>query len=88
MLILLKTDKGIIEGYDFSGGFGERGRLSGKKAGKVSTNPREADYWMYEGETLAERRSRMESGIEYSDKEVEAAGDAWMQQQADIERGK
>src|SRR3989344_1628296 len=46
------------------------------------------DYWMYEGETLAERRSRMESGIEYSDKEVEAAGDAWMQQQADIERGK
>ena len=46
------------------------------------------DYWMYEGEPLAERRSRMESEIEYSDKEVEAAGDAWMQQQADIERGK
>ena len=46
------------------------------------------DYWMYDGETLDERRRRMDSGIEYSDKEVEAAGDAWMQQQADIERGK
>src|SRR3989338_5284232 len=46
------------------------------------------DYWMYDGETLDERRSRMENGIEYSNKEVEAAGDEYMQLQADIERGK
>lgn len=32
------------------------------------------DYWMYDGETLDERRRRMDSGIEYSDKEIEAAG--------------
>jgi len=46
------------------------------------------DYWMYEGETLDERRRRFESGIEYSDKEVEAAGDAYIQNQPDQERGK
>lgn len=46
------------------------------------------DYWMYDGETLDERRRRMESGIEYSKSEIEAAGDAWIQQQVDIERGK
>ena len=33
------------------------------------------DYWMYDGETLDERRRRMENGIEYSDKEIEIAGD-------------
>ena len=45
-------------------------------------------YWMYEGETLDERRKRIESGIEYSNKEIEAAGDAWVQNQIDQERGK
>jgi len=46
------------------------------------------DYWMYEGETLDERRRRFESGIEYSDKEIEAAGDQWLNPQSDIKRGK
>src|SRR3989344_7118076 len=32
------------------------------------------DYWMYDGETLDERRRRMENGIEYSDKEIEKTG--------------
>ena len=45
-------------------------------------------YWMYRGETLDERRRRMESGIEYSKQEIEAAGDQWMSLQSDIERGK
>lgn len=45
-------------------------------------------YWMYQGETLDERRRRMESGIEYSDREIEAAGDQWLSLQSDIERGK
>jgi len=46
------------------------------------------DYWMYEGETLDERRRRFESGIEYSDQEIEAAGDQWTSLQSDIKRGK
>lgn len=46
------------------------------------------DYWIYEGETLDERRRRFESGIEYSDKEIEAAGDQWLSLQSDIKRGK
>lgn len=45
-------------------------------------------YWTYEGETLDERRTRMEEGGEFSDAEIEAAGDAWMQLQEDIARGK
>ena len=45
-------------------------------------------YWMYEGETLDERRRRFESGIEYSDQEIEAAGDQWLSLQSDIERGR
>lgn len=45
-------------------------------------------YWKYEGETLDERRKRFESGIEYSDEKIEAAGDAWIQNQIDQERGK
>jgi len=45
-------------------------------------------YWVYKGETLDERRRRMESGIEYSDQEIEAAGDQWLSLQSDIERGK
>ncbi len=45
-------------------------------------------YWMYEDETLDERRRRIDSGIEYTDKEIEAAGDQWIEQQLDISRGK
>ncbi len=45
-------------------------------------------YWMYENETLDERRRRFESGIEYSEKEIEAAGDQWLSMQSDIKRGK
>lgn len=43
------------------------------------------DYWMYEGETLDERRRRFEEK-EYQ--EAEAAGDYYMQLHADIEKGK
>ena len=46
------------------------------------------DYWMYEGETLDERRKRFESGIEYSDKEIEATGDQWLSRQPNIKRDK
>lgn len=58
-------------------------KILGYKYGVAGT-----DYWMYDGETLDERRSRMESGVEYSDKEIEAASDAWIQNQIDQERGK
>ena len=50
--------------------------------------PQGPGYWTYEGETLDERRMRVEEGDEFTSEEIEAAGDAWMQQQADIERGK
>lgn len=43
------------------------------------------DYWMYEGETLDERRRRLE---EKEMQDIEAAGDEHLQHQADIERGK
>lgn len=46
------------------------------------------DYWMFDGETLDERRRRMEAGIEYSDREIEAAGEEWISNQVDIMRGK
>lgn len=58
-------------------------KILGYKYGVAGT-----DYWMYEGETLDERRRRMESGIEYSEKEIEAAGDQWINLQREIERGK
>lgn len=45
-------------------------------------------YWMYEGEILNERRKRIYGGIECSNKEIEEAGDAWIQSQLDQERGK
>jgi hypothetical protein len=44
-------------------------------------------YFEYEDEILDDRRRRMDDG-EPSEEEIKAAGDAWMQQQADIERGK
>src|SRR3989344_71986 len=44
-------------------------------------------YFEYEDEILDDRRRRMDDG-EPSEKEIEAAGEAWIQQQADIERGK
>lgn len=51
------------------------------------------DYWAYEGETLDERRRRIEMGEddydrEPTDEEIEAAGDAYMQLEADKMRGK
>ena len=43
------------------------------------------DYWMYEGESLDARRRRFEEK-EFQD--IEAAGDAYMELQSDIARGK
>ncbi|PIY85108.1 hypothetical protein COY76_03890, partial [bacterium CG_4_10_14_0_8_um_filter_33_57] len=42
-------------------------------------------YFEFEDEILDDRRRRMDEE-EY--KEIEVVGDAWMQQQSDIERGK
>lgn len=50
--------------------------------------PAGSDYWTYDGEILSERRTRLEEGDEPSPEEIEAAGDAWMQNQLDQERGK
>ncbi len=44
-------------------------------------------YFEFEDEILDDRRRRMDDG-EPSEKEIEVARDAWMQTQADIERGK
>jgi len=44
-------------------------------------------YFEFEDEILDDRRRRMDEG-EPTEKEIEEAGDAWIQQQADIERGK
>ncbi|MCR4275502.1 MAG: GIY-YIG nuclease family protein [Candidatus Wolfebacteria bacterium] len=50
------------------------------------------DYWMYEGETLDERRRQFEEkemqDAEPTPEEIEAAGDAWIQSEIDKERGK
>lgn len=43
------------------------------------------DYWMYEDETLDERRRRLEMEEETA---IDTAGDAYMESQTDIERGK
>lgn len=45
-------------------------------------------YWTYEDEILDERRIRMEEGDEPTPEEMEAAGEEWMQLQADMARGK
>lgn len=45
-------------------------------------------YWTYDGETLDERRMRMEEDGEPTEAEIDAAGDRWMSEQADIARGK
>ncbi len=50
--------------------------------------PQGPGYWTYEGETLDERRMRMEEGDEPTLEEIEAAGDAWISLQNDIEKGK
>jgi len=50
--------------------------------------PAGSDYWTYDGEILSERRIRLEEGDEPTEEEIEAAGDAWMQQEEDIKRGK
>ena len=44
-------------------------------------------YFEFEDEILDDRRRRMDEG-EPTEKEVEVTGDAWIQQQVDIERGK
>lgn len=43
-------------------------------------------YFEFEDEILDDRRRRMDEG-KPTDAEIEAAGDLWMQQQADLERG-
>lgn len=50
--------------------------------------PAGSDYWTYDGEILSERRTRLEEGNEPTEEEIEAAGDAWIQNQLDQERGK
>ena len=45
-------------------------------------------YWTYDNEILDERRTRMEEDDEPTEAEIDAAGDAWIQQQVDIARGK
>lgn len=45
-------------------------------------------YWTYDGETLDERRMRMEGDDEPTLEEIDAAGDAWVQNQAEQMRGK
>ena len=50
--------------------------------------PAGSDYWTYDGEILSERRIRLEEGDEPSEAEIDAAGDAWIQNQLDQERGK
>ena len=52
-----------------------------------SRHPQGTLYFEYEDEILDDRRRRMDED-EPSKKEIDAVGDAWMQQQADIERGK
>ena len=54
-------------------------KLLGYKYGVAGT-----DYWMYEGETLDERRKR----IEMEEYKIDTAGDEYMSLQADIARGK
>jgi len=50
--------------------------------------PAGSDYWTYDGEILSERRARLEEGDEPTEEEIEAAGDAWIQNQIDQEKGK
>lgn len=50
--------------------------------------PQGPAYWTYDGETLEERRMRMEGGDEPSPEEIEAAADDWIAQQDEIARGK
>jgi len=45
-------------------------------------------YWMYGGETLDERKRRFERGDEFTEKEIESAGDAYIQSEIDRRRGK
>ncbi len=50
--------------------------------------PQGPGYWLYEGETLDERHLRMEEDDEPTAEEIESAGDAYIQNQVDIARGK
>ena len=44
-------------------------------------------YFEFEGEILDDRRRRIDEG-EPTQKEIENAGDQWLQQHSDITRGK
>ena len=50
-------------------------------------NPQGTLYFEFEDEILDDRRRRMDEG-EPTEKEIEAAGDDWIQRQAEIARGK
>ena len=50
--------------------------------------PQGPGYWTYDGETLDERRIRLEEGDEPTPEEIEAAGDQWLSMQKEINRGK
>lgn len=52
-----------------------------------SRRPQGTLYFEYEDEILDDRRRRIDNGG-YTDKEIEAAGDQWIQNQIEIERGK
>lgn len=45
-------------------------------------------YWIYEGETLDERKHRFERGDEFTEEEIDAAGDRYIQAEIDKKRGK
>ena len=71
--------------------FKDREMSSSEAAGLVVGSkywPQGPGYWLYEGETLDERRLRMEEDDEPTSEEIEAAGDAYVQNQIDIQRGK
>jgi len=45
-------------------------------------------YWMYKGEILNERKHRFEHGDEFTEEEIEAAGDVYVQAEVDKRQGK
>lgn len=51
-------------------------------------NPQGTLYFEYDDEILDDRRRRMDEAETTLNNEIDAAGDAWIQQQIDIKRGK
>jgi len=71
--------------------FNDKEMSSSEAAAQVLGNkwwPAGSDYWTYDGEILSERRIRLEEDDKTTEEEIEAAGDAWIQNQIDQERGK